>query len=143
LHVCQACHLFLSIVCCVHLLSIVWWCSWVLQCLQISIFPCNIVMKKLSNMVLTLLSFLASCLLWSLILWCSYIKYKFLNTYRIECEFKNAWKKIKLEYICNWSSNNYSIGSMFPCLESNSPTMVSSSFCDTILLVLIIVTWRY
>jgi hypothetical protein len=106
-------------------------------------FPCNIVMKKLSNMVLTLLSFLASCLLWSLILWCSYIKYKFLNTYRIECEFKNAWKKIKLEYICNWSSNNYSIGSMFPCLESNSPTMVSSSFCDTILLVLIIVTWRY
>jgi hypothetical protein len=38
LHVCQACHLFLSIVCCVHLLSIVWCCSWVLQRLQISIF---------------------------------------------------------------------------------------------------------
>jgi hypothetical protein len=104
LHVCQACHLFVSIVYCVHFLSIVWWCSWVLQCLQISIFPCNIVMKKLPNMVLTLLSFLASCSLWYLILWCGYSRYEFLNTYRIEPEFRNAWNKTELEYICNWSS---------------------------------------
>jgi hypothetical protein len=43
----------LSIVYCVHLHSITWWRSWVLQCLQIFGFSsCNVVMKKLPGMVM-------------------------------------------------------------------------------------------
>ncbi len=53
LHLRQACQLFLSIVYCVHLHSITWWCSWLLQRLQIFGFSsCNVVMKKLPSMVM-------------------------------------------------------------------------------------------
>lgn len=98
--------------------------------------PCNIVMKKLPNMGFILLSFLTSCSLWSLILWCSYNIYNIFKFNFVSCISKFTFYSIGVQ-------NNYSLGSMFPWLESNSSTMVSSSFCDAILLVLIVVTWKY
>ncbi len=47
--------------------------------------------------------------------------------------------KLNLNIFAIEVQNNYSLGSMFPWLESNSSTMVSSSFCDTIFLMLIVV----
>jgi hypothetical protein len=82
--------------------------------------------------------------LWSLIIWCGYNIYKFLNTYRIEPEFRKMHEtKLNLNIFAIKVQNTYSLGSMFPWLESNSSTMVSSSFSDAILLVLIVVMWRY
>ncbi len=105
LHVCQACHLFLSIVYCVRFLSIVWWCSWVLQCLQISIFSLQYCHEETSQHG-SYSSFLSGLLLFVIfdyLVWLQQIRI-FEHLYRIEPEFRNAWNKTELEYICNWSS---------------------------------------
>lgn len=55
----------LSIVYYVHLHSIDWWCSWVLQRLQIFGFPsCNVVMKKLHGMVMLVFFLNIVCQTW-------------------------------------------------------------------------------
>jgi hypothetical protein len=47
--------------------------------------------------------------------------------------------KLNLNIFAIKVQNTYSLGFMFPWLESNSSTMMSSFFCDAILLMLIVV----